>query len=573
MISSSAKSSAVGFTAVYKPGSVSATINAPQRIAIIAQGQDSVTYSTDKFSADGSAQTVGQILGFKSPAYMMAREMFPLYGDGVGSIPVDVIPLEKPSGGIAATGSITVLASTAVSSLAYGINIGGYSVGTVSIPAGVVNVDKAMSDISDVTNSFLYSPATATNVYGVPTVTNGPRITLSLPVVAGSPKGGSYKVICTVGGGTPSFELQRPDGTVIGTFTNGAQAIDGLTFTVASASPLVGDSSLLNVLITSVTLTATWKGLTGNDISLSISGGASNGVSFTTTDFTNGAGESDLDSALSKIGDSWVTMIATSEKSTTALDKFSIWGESRWEPLTAKFAVVIYGNTSKTVALATAGTIGRTADRTTVQIANPGSSSMPFLISAATIAKIAPIAQSAPAHDYGGTQLPTLNLGADADVWNDSQRNLALVQGSGTTENTDNLVTICDIVTGWRPVGEEPPAFRYVVDIVRLMQVASGMNNIFKSKEWRSAPLVDSSDGVTEPTAKTPSMAVTATGQLIDGLFSRAIITNPDEAKKSVIATIGAGGKRLNVTIQKLTLSGNTNIIDNVANFSFPAGN
>ena len=78
----------------------------PQRIAVVGQGLSSLTYSLDKrrvFSADEVAQTYG----FGSPLHLAALELFPISGDGVGTIPVTIYPLAHATSSVAATGDIT----------------------------------------------------------------------------------------------------------------------------------------------------------------------------------------------------------------------------------------------------------------------------------------------------------------------------------------------------------------------------------------------------------------------------------------------------------------------------------
>ena len=103
-IDPSAVARGVGVTTNFKDLSGGAVRFLPQRIALIAPGEDGVTYSTDKYTIDGGAQQVGATNGYNSPLYQIARELFPVFGDGIGTVVVDVIPLENPSGGAAASG-------------------------------------------------------------------------------------------------------------------------------------------------------------------------------------------------------------------------------------------------------------------------------------------------------------------------------------------------------------------------------------------------------------------------------------------------------------------------------------
>ena len=78
----------------------------PQRIAIVGQGATNSTYATTK-SQKTSAFDVGSAYGFGSPVHLAAKQLLPVNGDGVGSIPVTVYPLEDAGTSVAATGDIT----------------------------------------------------------------------------------------------------------------------------------------------------------------------------------------------------------------------------------------------------------------------------------------------------------------------------------------------------------------------------------------------------------------------------------------------------------------------------------
>ena len=106
-IDATAVARGAGITTVFKDLAGGRVRYLPQRIALIAQGEAGLSYSSDKFTVTAGANEVGQTLGYSSPAYLMAREFFPVNGDGVGTIPVDVIPLQESAGATAAAGDIT----------------------------------------------------------------------------------------------------------------------------------------------------------------------------------------------------------------------------------------------------------------------------------------------------------------------------------------------------------------------------------------------------------------------------------------------------------------------------------
>jgi len=77
----------------------------PQRLAIVGQGSTSSVYSTDKRQIT-SASEAGSLYGYGSPIHLSALQLFPTIGDGVGTIPVTIYPLEDENLSVASTGDI-----------------------------------------------------------------------------------------------------------------------------------------------------------------------------------------------------------------------------------------------------------------------------------------------------------------------------------------------------------------------------------------------------------------------------------------------------------------------------------
>ena len=105
-ITQSAVARNVGIQTIFKDLRAGRVQFLPQRIAVVGQGSTASTYSTTKAEVT-SQQEVGETYGFGSPLHLVARELFPANGDGVGTIPVTVYPLDDDGSGVVATGDIT----------------------------------------------------------------------------------------------------------------------------------------------------------------------------------------------------------------------------------------------------------------------------------------------------------------------------------------------------------------------------------------------------------------------------------------------------------------------------------
>ena len=325
---------------------------------------------------------------------------------------------------------------------------------------------------------------------------------------------------------------------------------------------------------TSVGIEAKWAGESSNDLYVEVIGSTTAGTTFAVVQPTGGLVNPDISSAIAQIGDVWETMILNclNVSDTTTLDLLSTLGEGRWGALTKKPLVAICGNTATTVANATAVSDARPTDRTNVQLVAPGSKDLPFAVAARQLARIAVVANNNPPRDYGSQQATGLTPGADGDQWTYLDRDEAVKKGSSTIEVRDGVVNISDVVTFYHPAGDPNPAYRYLVDIVKLQNIIFNLNLLFATAEWDGAPLIPDDQPTTNRSAKKPKMAVATVAGALDSLGLEAIISDPATAKANTVAGINAQNpKRLDVSTV-VQLSGNANIISVDLNFGFYFG-
>jgi phage tail sheath gpL-like len=298
------------------------------------------------------------------------------------------------------------------------------------------------------------------------------------------------------------------------------------------------------------------------------------GVTFTIVQPATGAADANVAPALAMLGGTWVTMIVSgaSPTNTDALNAFSTVGEGRWGQLVRKPFVAFTGSSEAVVATATAVTNARPTDRVNCQLVAPGSVSLPFVIAAAQVREISKICNNNPPTDYGSRPVRGLSPGADGVQWDYAQRDQAVKAGSSTVEVKDGLVNISDVITMYKPTGEVPPAYRYVVDICKLMQIIYNFDLEFANPRWDGAPLIPDGQATVNPNARKPSGAKAAVCAILDSLALDAIISDPKTAKANTFASINSQNpKRLDIqtTVQ---LSGNTNIISVDLAFGFYFG-
>ena len=483
-VDASAVARVVGIKTEFKDLRQGNLLYLPQRIAVIGQGNTLSTYATTKRQVT-SAVEAATLYGSGSPIHLAVRQLLPVNGDGVGTIPVTIYPLEDDGSGVAAVGDITP---------------GGSPTEAASYIVRINNIDSEefVIAVDDVVADIVAAMVTAINAV------------LEMPVIA----------------------------------------VDGTTL---------------------VTLTSKWAGTSANDIYVEVVGSTTAGNSFAFTQLTGGLVNPDIDAALAQIGNVWETLILNCLDivDTTTLDKYSTFGEGRWGSLVHKPLVVFTGNTATTVTNATTVSDARKTDRTNSQLVAPASNELPFVVASRQLARIAVVANNNPARDYGSRDASGLLPGPDGDQWTYLDRDQAVKKGSSTTEVKDSVINISDVVTFYHPDGDPIPAYRYVVDIIKLQNIIFNLNLIFANSDWDGAPLISDTDVSNNPAAKQPRTAVAEIARMLDSLGSNALISDSATAKGNTIATINEQNpKRLDVSVT-VQLSGNVNIMSIDLNFGF----
>lgn len=483
-ISASAVARVLGIKTEFKDLRGGGILLLPQRIAVVGQGATSSVYSTNKIQLT-TAFDVGTTFGFGSPLHLAALQLFPVNGDGVGTIPVTFYPLEDDASGVVSDGDITPSGSPTVDA---------------SYIVRVNNIDSEAFVVSVGDNAAAVVAAMTTAINAV----------LGMPIIA------------------------TDDATETG-------------------------------------FTSKWEGTSANDIVVEVIGSTTAGNVFTITQATGGLVNPDVDDALTQVGDVWETMFLNCMDiaDTGTLDKFSTFGEGRWGALTRKPMVAFTGNLATSVTNAIVVPDARKTDRTNSQLPAPGSNDLPFVVAARELARIVVVANDNPPHDYGSQDATGLTPGTDGEQWDYAERDQAVKGGSSTIEVKDGVINISDVVTFFHPTGDPTPAYRFVVDIVKLQNIIFNLDLIFATPEWDGAPLIPDDQPTTNRDAKKPKAAVAAVASMVDSLGLNAIISDPKTAKTTIVAEIDSGNpKRLNVSVT-VQLSGNANIISVDLNFGF----
>jgi phage tail sheath gpL-like len=591
-VDQSAVASVLGITTSFQDLRAGGVLFLPQRIMVVGQGKTGTSYSTDKWQAT-SVGAAGQKYGFGSPIHLALQQLLPVNGDGVGTIPVDVYPLQDHGSGVAAAGGITP-SGTASKAGSYQVKISGILSDAFVIAAGALTgaaLTNALRAMGNAIGAQISSPMSVSYTYGTVVASaltgTGNGTLTAVAVHAGSvAKPGIYTLkVETAAANGGVWSLTDPDGVKVEaalTQTVGVGAVTafsdkgGLDFTITDGTTDFGAGATFTITVpaTAMALTSNWKGASANDLFVEVIGD-SVGVTFTITQPSGGLVNPSVTPAVEAVGNVWETLCLNclNVEDTATLDLYQTFGEGRWGTLVHKPLMVFTGSTEADVTTAKAIPAARPTDRVNVLLTNPGSVNLPFVVAARQLARIAKVANNNPPVGYQAQKATGLLSGSDGVQWDFLERDIAVKAGCSTIEVVDGVVNLADIVTFWRPTGEEPPAYRYVNDVVRLQNVIFNLALIFAAQEWAAAPLIPDDQATVNPLARKPRSAKAAVNLLLDNLGLQAIISDPKTAKKATTAVINASNpKRLDIGVL-IALSGNTNIkdVDLKFGFFFPA--
>lgn len=234
-IDASARARAVGQDTQYKDFRSGTVLNLGQRIAVFAQGRSSATYSTTKWQAT-SASAAGTRYGFGSPIHLILQQLLPVNGDGVGTIPVTIYPLEDGYEAVTATGTITP-AGSQTKSAEYRVRVSGILSAPFTITPDTDSVaticDKIVAAINAVPEMPVIATDNTTNV-GLALKWAGPTGNDTVVEIIGDSLGVTYTIA------QPSGGLVNPD------ITDALAQVGDIWETMVLNGLNIADTAILN---------------------------------------------------------------------------------------------------------------------------------------------------------------------------------------------------------------------------------------------------------------------------------------------------------------------------------------
>lgn len=323
-----------------------------------------------------------------------------------------------------------------------------------------------------------------------------------------------------------------------------------------------------------VPFTAKWKGASGNSIKTVIKCSVP-GLTFAASIFEDGALDpnQELQAAFKKMGNVWYTCLLNTWDldNEDILDLFFAEGSDRWSVMNKKPTYAIVGNTDN-YATRTAITDKRKEDYINALAVSVGSPELPASVAARWAFYALSTFDNNPAQDVKSS-LYGLLAGSEDEQENYTVRNNALYKGSSTNLLNGSVASMNDFITMYHPDNAgKYPSKRYVVDIVKLQNIAYNVRLVMEDDDLVGAPLVTDKTITKNPKAIQPKTIRTRFDNLADALALLALIQNPDYTKKNRTVEISSENpKRLDCTFP-VQLSGNIEVSSTDVFFAFYFG-
>ena len=135
---------------------------------MIGQGTEAATYVNDKRRVF-SAREAGETYGYGSPLHQAVKQLLPINGRGVGTIPVTVYPLQAGASAAAAVSTVTA-SGTATAAATYQVRVNNILSEPFTVAAAATATDFAAAALAAV-NAILDMPVIATVSAAILTLT------------------------------------------------------------------------------------------------------------------------------------------------------------------------------------------------------------------------------------------------------------------------------------------------------------------------------------------------------------------------------------------------------------------
>ncbi len=328
-------------------------------------------------------------------------------------------------------------------------------------------------------------PPTGGGIGGIPTIVY-PQIepggavaaTKTVTVTGGATGNGEHTVIVAGRSGIDGISYSFPivDGdtpTIIAAKIK--DAINAVLSSPMSAASAVGV----------MTGTVKWKGVTGDDVNISIdNGGDGLGLTYVIAVGVAGAGSTSIAGALAQFGSEWNTIVVNSygEPKLDDLEAFNGIPDpdaptGRYLGIIFKPFISLWGSILDDKDAIVAITDPRKIQVTNVLCPAPKSAGMPWEAAANGAVLAAKVMQDSPHLDVQGKNYPDMPVPTDGVIGDMSvydNRDFLVKKGASTVDLVAGVYQFHDFITTYHPDGELPPQFRYARNLMLDFNVRFG---------------------------------------------------------------------------------------------------
>ncbi len=293
-----------------------------------------------------------------------------------------------------------------------------------------------------------------------------------------------------------------------------------------------------------VTLTSRYKGLVANQILVALDRNVGDltseptGVAVAIVQMASGAGNTDITTALSTLGNTWYTHIVCPYADATALAALKTYGDIRFDPGVKRpfEAFVPYATDYSTFNTAISALNCQWITALNVE----GLYDLQSEMVAAFVGVYAASCQANPERPGKNLTLPAIR-GNPAKSWSYAQKNATVLAG-GSTFNTlaDGSVVFADVVTTYKTntQGAADDSYRQTCTVIGNMAKSYSLENLFLGTPFDRATIVDDAAVTNKDYAISPKRAKAFLMGLIDWWISQGWSKNRDAIMASIIVEI-----------------------------------
>lgn len=393
-----------------------------------------------------------------------------------------------------------------------------------------------------------------------------------------------------------------PLGTATGNGTHtvtiaGRNGIDGITYdvniekddTAADITQKIEDQILLvtgSPVIPvatdyETTLTTKWKGLTANDLVVTVNTNDNAlGITYTVNLIASGSATPSVQGGLDQFGTQWNTLVVNSYGAVTsvmdALEAFN--GIPDPNNPTGQYAGIIMrpfvALTGSKLDDPSSITDTRLDDVTIAICPAPATPGFPFEAAANQCVLQARQSQDNPHLDTSGSSYPDMPVPADGVIGSMAvynNRDAIVKKGCSTVDLVSDRYQIQDMVTTYHPVGETPPQFRYVRNLNIDFNVRFGY---FLKEEINVVDhaIAENEDVVNVGNVIKPKQWIQILDAYADDLAKRALIVDPAFMQDSLTVSISTTNPDRLETFFRYKRSGYARISSTTAEAGFNFG-